>query len=89
MGFPRQEYWSKLPFPFLGDLPDPGIEPTSLMSPALAGGFFTAPAPREGSANADGRIWLLPVFVRQVLGHSVVLVHFQASTAAFWLLRQS
>ena len=32
MGFPRQEYWSGLPFPFPGDLPDPGIEPTS---PAL------------------------------------------------------
>ena len=32
MGFPRQEYWSVLPFPSLGDLPDPGIEP---VSPAL------------------------------------------------------
>ena len=39
MGFPRQEYWSGLPFPSPGDLPDPGIEP---MSPALAGRFFTA-----------------------------------------------
>ena len=38
MGFPRQEYWSGLPFPHPGDLPDPGIEP---VSPALAGGFFT------------------------------------------------
>ena len=38
MGFSRQEYWSGLPFPSPGDLPDPGIEP---MSPALAGGFFT------------------------------------------------
>ena len=37
MGFPRQEYWSRLPFSS-GDLPDAGIEPTS---PALAGGFFT------------------------------------------------
>ena len=42
MGFPRQEYWSGLPFPSPGDLPDPGIEP---MSPALAGGFFTAEPP--------------------------------------------
>ena len=41
MGFSRQEYWSELPCPPLGDLPDPGIEPTFLMSPALAGGFFT------------------------------------------------
>ena len=30
MGFPRQEYWSGLPFPFPGDLPDPGIKPSSL-----------------------------------------------------------
>ena len=42
MEFSRQEYWSGLPFPPSGDLPDPGIEPTSLGSlPALAGGFFT------------------------------------------------
>ena len=40
MGFPRQEYWSGLPFPSPGDLPDPGIKPTSLMSPALADRFF-------------------------------------------------
>ena len=42
MGFSRQEYWSGLPCPPPGDLPDPGIEPTSLMSPSLADGFFTA-----------------------------------------------
>ena len=41
MGFPRQEYWSGLPCPPPGDLPDPGIEPASLTSPALAGRFFT------------------------------------------------
>ena len=39
MGFPRQEYWDGLPLPS-GDLPDPGIEPTSRVCPALAGGFF-------------------------------------------------
>ena len=38
MGFFRQEYWSGLPFPYPGDLPDPGIEPRS---PALQGRFFT------------------------------------------------
>ena len=37
MGFSRQEYWSRLPFPSPGGLPDPGIEPMSLMSPAIAG----------------------------------------------------
>ena len=37
MGFSRQEYWSRLPFPPPGDLPDQGIEHSSLTSPALAG----------------------------------------------------
>ena len=41
MEFSRQEYRSGLPFPSQGDLPDPGIEPVSLASPALVGGFFT------------------------------------------------
>ena len=41
MGFPGQEYWGGLPFPPPGDCPDPGTEPESLASPALAGGFFT------------------------------------------------
>ena len=41
MGFPRQEYWSVLPFPPPGDLPNPGIETVSLGSPALAGRLFT------------------------------------------------
>ena len=42
VGFPRQEYWSGLPFPTPGDLPNPGIEPTSL---TLAGRFFTIEPP--------------------------------------------
>ena len=42
MEFTRQEYWSGLPFPSPGDLPDPGIKTVSLMSPALAGKFFTS-----------------------------------------------
>ena len=42
MEFSRQEYWSGLPFLNPVDLPDPGIEPVSFSSPALAGGFFTA-----------------------------------------------
>ena len=40
--FPRQEYWSGLPFRSPGDLPDPGIKPTS---PILAGGFLTSESP--------------------------------------------
>ena len=45
MRFPRQEYWSGLPFPPPGNLPDPGIKPVSLVPPALAGGFFTTEPP--------------------------------------------
>ena len=40
MGFSWQEYWSGLPCPPPGDLPDPGVVPTSVLSPALASGFF-------------------------------------------------
>ena len=47
MGFFRQEYWSWLSFPPLGDLLNPGTEPASLISPALAGGFFTTRATWE------------------------------------------
>ena len=41
MGILQARYWSGLPYPTPGDLPDPGIEPASLMSPVLAGGFLT------------------------------------------------
>ena len=44
MGFSRRESWNGLPFPSPGNLPDPGIEPISLTSPELAGGFFTTNA---------------------------------------------
>ena len=46
MEFFRQEYWRGVPFPTPGDLPDPGIEPVSLASLALAGRFFTTRKPR-------------------------------------------
>ena len=52
MGFSRQEYWSGLPFSPPGDLPNPGIEPASLASPALAGGFFTTVPPGEPYVRA-------------------------------------
>ena len=48
MGFPRQEYWSGLPFPSPWDLPDPGIKPTS---PALAGRVFTAEPPEKSKKH--------------------------------------
>ena len=52
VGFPRQEYWSGLPFPSLGCLPDPGIE---LVSPALAAVFFTTEPP--GNSYIKSYLW--------------------------------
>ena len=57
MGFCRQEYWSGLPFPLPGDLPNPGTEHTSLRmhnSPALAGGIFISNATWEGPRVCEG-----------------------------------
>ena len=51
MGFSRQEYWNGLPCPPPGDLPDPGIKPVSLMSPALTGGFVTTSVTWEALAR--------------------------------------
>ena len=51
-GFSRQEYWSGLPFPPAGDLPNPGIEPVSSASPILAGESFTT-APLEKPLNSS------------------------------------
>ena len=48
-GFSRQEYWSGLPCPPPGNPADQGIKPASLMSPALAGGFFTTSATEEAA----------------------------------------
>ena len=53
MEFSRQEYWSGLLYPLPGDLPNPGIEPSSPMSPALAGGLFTT----SGNWEAPGKVW--------------------------------
>ena len=54
MGFSRQDYWSGVPFPPPGDLPHPGMEPASLMSPALVGAFFTTHATREVLMAVEG-----------------------------------
>ena len=65
MEFSRQEYWSGLPRSPPGDLPDPGIEPTSLMSPALAGRFFTTSTTWETHlriTNIRWHVWLLLKF---------------------------
>ena len=51
VGFSRQGYWRGLPCPPPGDLPNSGIEPMSLASPALAEGFFTTVPPRKPEKN--------------------------------------
>ena len=55
MGFSRQEYWSGSPNPPPGDLPDPGVKSTSLMSPAVAGRFF--------ATSATWEAWRVPYLV--------------------------
>ena len=63
MGFFRQEYWSGLLLPPPGDLSDPGIEPMSSASPALAGGFFTTAPP--------GKVWALGRLKYLVTGKTI------------------
>ena len=58
-GFSRQEYWSGLSFSSPGDLPDPGIKPMSLVSAALAGGFFTTEPP--------GRVPIIPYLCKHLV----------------------
>ena len=65
MEFPRQEHWSRLPFPSPGDLPDPGIEPVSPVSPALAGTFFNPEPPGK------------PVICMYVRAHTHTHTHTQ------------
>ena len=75
MEFSRQEYWSGLPRPPPGDLPDPGIEPASLMSPALAGGFFTAGATWEA---------LLFFLIKPPQLQNVLLLHLVLTLLLFY-----
>ena len=58
MGFSRQEFWTGLPCPPPGDLPNPGIEPASLMFPALVGGFFkTSEVKSLSCVQLFGTLW--------------------------------
>ena len=60
LGFPRQEYWSRFPFPPLEDLPDSGIESVSLVSPVLAGRLFTTKPPWKSWFIVN--LYFLPFF---------------------------
>ena len=59
MGLSRQEYWSGLPRPSLGNLPNPGTEPSSLTYPALTGRFFTT------STTWEANTLLKPVSIKK------------------------
>ena len=60
MGFSRQEYWSGLPCPLPGDLPDTGIKPRSLMSPALAGGPLPPTPPGKPQISSQKQVNQFP-----------------------------
>ena len=75
MKFSRQEYWSGLPFSSPGHLPDPGIEPMSLASPALAGGFFATSATWEVLMK-PGILLVVCIDLRTWIFHNVWLVWF-------------
>ena len=93
LGFSRHEPWRGLPCPPPGDLSNPGTEPTSLMSPALTGGFFTSSttweAPRSNAANGTHSfLWLVflcthvpyflyPFICWWILGCFHVLVNYE------------
>ena len=83
MRFSRQEYWSGLPSPPPGDLPDPGIEPTSLTSPALAGGFFTT------STTWEAHIYLylyIHIYIYTYINHIYIYIsnHFAIHLKLTW-----
>ena len=63
MGFSKQEYWSGLPFPSPGDLPDPGIELESLV---LAGGFFTAEPPGKPFLSLLSIKWMVCLRIKEI-----------------------
>ena len=76
IGFSRQEYQSGLPFPPPGDLPNPGIKPRSLISPALVGGFFTTSATWEACLdNLQNLSWQIYVNEYLILSACWFLSH--------------
>ena len=77
MEFFKQEYWSGLPCFPPGDLPNPEIEPESLVSLARAGGFFTTSATREAhvSASACVRIHVCPSVCMSVSGWGCICLY--------------
>ena len=84
MEFPRQEYWSGLPCPPVGDLPRSGIEPKSLVSPALASEFFTTSITQEALCTYNTVLYLYNIhntyLMRgEILGARVLCVNERVS----------
>ena len=80
MGFPRQEYWSELPFPPPGDLPYPGLEPISFASLALAGRFFTTVPPRKP------RVFILFSYLKVTnVRHFTLWYQFNSNTGRLYI----
>ena len=92
MGFSRQEHWSGLPCPPPGDLPEPGIEPPYLMSPALAGRFFSTSSTWKapGITQVDDKQYLhIPAkpFTAPFLSFSACL-HYLSDNVGFLSTRR-
>ena len=68
MGFSKQEYWNGLPRPPPGHLPDPGTEPASRKSAALAGGFFTISATWEAQMGSINTTPSIQTYFSQLTG---------------------
>ena len=90
MGFSRQKYWSRLPFPIPGDLTDPGIKLVSPASPILAGSFFTAEPPGKPIfLPYDSAVLLLGIytwvslFVGSMLSNSPTHYNLSVTTRRF------
>ena len=89
MGFPGQKDWSELPCPPPGDLPDPGIQPVSLMSPALAGGFFITSTIQEAQhththTHTHTHIHIIPIMKRWSYIYSVDWTIRIMKDSIFW-----
>ena len=89
MGFLRQEYWSGLPFPSPGGFPDPGIEPASLASPAVAGVFFTTVPPQVHLCHILDSLykWYHMIFVFVFLtSHSISSSGIHVAANSYFIL---
>ena len=87
MGFPRQEYWSGLPVPSRGDLPNPGIKPICLASPELAGSFFTTEPPGKLTLHYSLKFLILPPCKRGILRSSEKQIIIRRIKAIPWPIK--